>query len=490
MLSTIRRAAAFLDRWHWVWLALAAPFLMFPSPDRSLALLVVPVLWTMAWIAGRGPLPRTPLNRALLLLNGMVLVSLYATYDVTVSLPKIGGMVLAAGVFYAVAREARRPGGWWPSFLAFLGMGLGVAGLGLLGTPWSAKAPVLTFITSGSERHLTGLPGAKNGFNPNEVAGALLWVVPAIITFSALWLARTKDLWNTWKRTRAAAVVSLVASDGLMVVMPLFVTGVLVLTQSRSAYIAFALTSLALIFIALRPRERRASLGMLGVLAVVGGGLLVQQGTAAVEAGLLGGDLSLGRVEIWSHAIRIVLDFPLTGMGMNTFRYTMERDIAHAHNEFLQAALDLGLPGMIAFVALYVGAFWMLAKIWQATQRPEFMTWAGEVQPWPLDARSLTQALALGLGGGLFAHLIYGLTDAVALGAKPGILFWTLLGLISGLFVQTQHGAEGATPQEVGDWSTASGHGILSPRHLSLSRKGQATGSERKDVFGAETDRI
>ncbi|MFH1908585.1 MAG: heavy-metal-associated domain-containing protein, partial [Chloroflexota bacterium] len=40
---------------------------------------------------------------------------------------------------------------------------------------------------------------------------------------------------------------------------------------------------------------------------------------------------------------------------------------------------------------------------------------------------SLTRSLTLGLGGGLLAHLLYGLTDAVALGAKPGVLLWMLL---------------------------------------------------------------
>jgi O-antigen ligase len=138
------------------------------------------------------------------------------------------------------------------------------------------------------------------------------------------------------------------------------------------------------------------------------------------------------RFEVWSRAIYGIEDFPLTGMGMNTFRSIVhvlyplfivapEVDVAHAHNEFLQAALDLGLPGLIAFLALYIVAFWMLRAIWRAA-------------PSPLPTRTL----ALGLGGGLFAHMIYGLTDAVALGAKPGILFWMLLGLITALFLQTQ----------------------------------------------------
>jgi hypothetical protein len=38
----------------------------------------------------------------------------------------------------------------------------------------------------------------------------------------------------------------------------------------------------------------------------------------------------------------------------------------------------------------------------------------------------------------LLAHLLYGLTDTVAPEAKPGVLFWMLLGLIAGLHRQAQ----------------------------------------------------
>jgi hypothetical protein len=43
-----------------------------------------------------------------------------------------------------------------------------------------------------------------------------------------------------------------------------------------------------------------------------------------------------------------------------------------------------------------------------------------------------SKLLALGLGGGLLAHFLYGLLDAVSLGSKPGFLFWMLLGLVAG----------------------------------------------------------
>jgi len=99
-------------------------------------------------------------------------------------------------------------------------------------------------------------------------------------------------------------------------------------------------------------------------------------------------------------------------------------DFGHAHNEFLQAGLDLGIPGLIAFIALYIGAFWMLANVWKRSPNPQLATF------------KMQRATILGLGGGLAAHLLYGLTDAVALGAKPGVLFWMLLGLIAGLHLQ------------------------------------------------------
>ena len=146
-----------------------------------------------------------------------------------------------------------------------------------------------------------------------------------------------------------------------------------------------------------------------------------------------------GRLEVWSRAIYGIEDFPFTGMGMNIFRNAVQIlyplpnalsgiDIGHAHNEFLQAALDLGIPGLIAFIAIYINAFWMLGVIWRTNRiNPN----AAKQQSW------VTALLVLGMAGGLFGHLFYGMTDAVALGAKPGLLLWILLGLICGLYRRT-----------------------------------------------------
>jgi len=136
-----------------------------------------------------------------------------------------------------------------------------------------------------------------------------------------------------------------------------------------------------------------------------------------------------GRVEIWSRAVWAIQGGPVTGMGMNVFRRAIyllyptfevsaDFNIGHAHNELLQAALDLGLPGLVGFLALYVGAGAMLVRVMRT----------GGARWW----------LALGVLGGLLAHFLFGMLDAVALGAKPGFLFWWLLGMSYGLYEQSR----------------------------------------------------
>jgi hypothetical protein len=78
----------------------------------------------------------------------------------------------------------------------------------------------------------------------------------------------------------------------------------------------------------------------------------------------------------------------------------------------------LGLPGLVGFIALYFGALGMLVPA--------------------IRSNGAWRFLALGLLGGLLAHFLFGVTDAVALGAKPGFLFWWLFGMIFGLYHQNR----------------------------------------------------
>ena len=441
-----KRLAALLTRWQWVLLFVAAPFLLFPSPRNSLALLVVPILWITAWLIAKEPLPKTPVMLPLLLMAVMVLVSEFATFDITYSLPKIAGMVLGLGMFYTLVYSARAEKGIGVGLGLFLATGVGIAGLGLLGTSWFDKIAFLQPVVTRLPAAIRGLPGAESGFHPNEVAGALLWVFPVLLGLLVLIFTRKG-------RAERQHLVWKVAGLGLLL-MTALVGGVFILTQSRTAFMALALAFLLVPGVLLAHKWRWVYLISMAILVI---GLVVtawQLGWAQnLYASTSAGDNSAytldtlnGRVEIWSQAIDGIQDFPVTGMGMNVFRKAIHAlyplfsigpgtDIGHAHDEFLTAALDLGLPGLVAFLSLYLVSFWMLARVWRRSgdlARLELAENRGSI----LGSPAATRALVLGLGGGLLAHAIYGIADTVALGAKPGILFWMLLGLIAGLYAR------------------------------------------------------
>jgi putative inorganic carbon (HCO3(-)) transporter len=147
------------------------------------------------------------------------------------------------------------------------------------------------------------------------------------------------------------------------------------------------------------------------------------------------------RLEIWSRALYALADFPFTGMGLNVFRHIVpvmyplflvspDVDIAHAHNHLLQVAVELGLPGLVAYVAIGLISTAMLVGVWRRSNRDQL------------------PALAAGLGTGLLAYFIYGLTDTVALGAKPSVALWALLGLVVATFSLTdrEKSERGALP--------------------------------------------
>lgn len=421
---------------EWLLVAAAAPLFLFPAPERVPGLLVFPLLLAINGIVWRRVIPITPLNAPLLLLSIMMLVSLWATTDLAASLPKISGLLYGLLVFFVTVLYGQSRRGWLGALVLFCLMGMGIAFISLLGTNWLVyKFEVFKPIVQRLPSFLAGLSGTAAGFHPNEVAGAILWSVPVTASAGLAIVSGKYPLTGIHLRGLWLGCVGLAA---------IFSLGVVILTQSRSGYIGLALAMMLMIVLALPRRVRWLGLILIVVIGAVGIGIVATHGLHNVMGGLFDqtivGDsvYSLSslnvRMDIWSSAVAGIKDFPLTGMGMNRFRTEIhllypvfsipyDYSLGHAHNEFLQVGLDLGIPGMIAFVSIYLVAFWLLVKVYR---RAVQMGNDGTTLRW----------LILGLGGGLFGHLVYGMTDAVALGAKPGILFWMLLGLIVGLHQQ------------------------------------------------------
>ena len=426
-------------RCDWLFLIAIAPFIFFLDVRFTWVLLAIPlVLLVQGWAWGKF-LPITPLNPAILLLEIMVGVNMVVTPDLTTSLGKIGGLLFGVAVYFCVANHARTEQGLKESLILLFLAGMGVALLGLISTNWgTTKNLGLNALTARLPVRLEGLPGAEAGIQPNELAGALLWVIPAIF-MASLVLVRKSEWFTSKVEKYSVRLRKLSAWTIFLIVAFLLEMGVLVLSQSRGGYLAIALTGLILMILIPKWPRRWWAIGMLVVVGV-GGVILVQQiGWETIRDQVLvnlpadTSAFSLNsismRVEIWSRAIWAIKDVPLTGMGMNifrsgvfilypTFQVSAGYSLGHAHNELLQAALDLGLPGLVGFLAIYIGAMGMLVQT--------------------IRSGGTLRLLALGLLGGLLAHFLFGITDAVALGAKPGFLFWWLLGMTFGLYEQSR----------------------------------------------------
>lgn len=437
----------------WAELAVAllvAPALWFPTAHPTTALLAAGLL-VLAWIAAafaEGEIwPASPYGLALLLLAIMAAVSAARSAAPDLTLPKVGSLLLGLAFFRVALRSGRRGGAPVVAVGGLLALGLALATIGLLGGPRAAKIPALAPLAALLPRLTGGLPEAQGGaVNPNQVGGTLLLVAPLALGLALAPL-------GAGERAARALAIRLAAAGASGVLL-----GQLVLTQSRSAWIGMGSAFLALLAL----RWRRGAL-VAALLVVLLAGALAQAGwTPASFAAALAdgrqtpiGTLYLdGRLAIWSGTVDRIAASPWLGYPLGTFRLDDLPDgtdtrplgagVPHAHNVFLQVAYDVGLPGLVAYLALLVGALRAGLRIVRC----------GE---------GLAAGIALGAVCCLVAYHVYGLTDALALGAKPAVLLWALLGLIAGLAEQRAPRPASAGDASLPDTQPVPGEGLAVP---------------------------
>jgi putative inorganic carbon (HCO3(-)) transporter len=123
----------------------------------------------------------------------------------------------------------------------------------------------------------------------------------------------------------------------------------------------------------------------------------------------------------------MIQDFPFTGLGMGSFTQVADilypfflyspGSIEHAHNLFLQIAIDLGVPGLIAWSATLVIIIFLALKIYRYGLKH------GDALVTGLGAAFISCQIAL---------TIHGLTDAVTWGmVRPAPIIWLLWGAVA-----------------------------------------------------------
>jgi putative inorganic carbon (HCO3(-)) transporter len=245
------------------------------------------------------------------------------------------------------------------------------------------------------------------GFNDNIVGGTLAMLFPLNLSLFCF---------GSKRRSRPLLAFSL-----------LLMGTTVLLTHSRGALVGLAVALVAMAIWRSRWLVLLVPLALIG-LFVVSRYLGVEQ-TEIADFFLTTETIrsAQARFELWQRAIYMLQDFPFTGIGLGTFSRVASvmypyfllgpnAVVPQAHNVFLQAGIDLGIPGLVAFIALLTTFSITAVDTVRMAKHTEF------------------EPLAMGLLCGFVVYLIHGLVDAVTFSTKPGTVIWMIIGLMAALW--------------------------------------------------------
>ena len=361
------------------------------------ALLVLRSAVTGRWLS------HTPADLILLLLVLFLPLGLWASADKSETLSRTFALIADIALFYALAVQAENDYLRWAGWLILLG-GLAFVIAIVPGTHFY-RGQKLPFILRSIYDILPSglrLPGDENGFNPNMAGGLLALFLPPALALSI----RSQN----W-RQRILAIVTL-----------LLLIAVVILTQSRGAILASLIAIAVVTGILIRPMGWlwwMVGLLSLGVLATQGGAVAEFLNEAETTTGIH----SLAqRVELWSRAIYVGLDFSFTGIGLGSFPHVMSQlyppfqviitaDVPHAHNVYLQVLAEMGYPGLILYLAFFFILLFVLIR---------------QIR----HGREEMRLVAVGLLGSLIVFLVHGIVDVPSYSPLSAIVIWGLFGLM------------------------------------------------------------
>ena len=409
-----------------------SPVVWAPRWWNLAAMLLVPLFWLLRRRYTGSWSVHTPFDRPVLALLIVLPLTLLPVVQWNEAGPRYLALLYGLAVVYATANAPRQTQPVDAVLFLFFGSSVLVTAVGLVGTDWLtdkaigsmslfdavySRLPTLTLGLRGTDR---------GGIHPNQLAGLICLLAPlgAALAVSA----------PRWRRLTRLLLVLLVV--------------LLLLTQSRSGFIGSTVGLAAVLgwwLVSEAPataRHRRSALWAILVLPVAGlAGWLVTVWTAPTTIGTL--NTLPSRLELWDRAIRMIGDYPVTGIGMGqlptvltrlypVFSLPLEYFVPHVHNFVLQLVLDLGIPGASAMLAIFGTAFWSLRRTYQsAVDRP-------------------LRGAAVGLASGVTGFLVYGSTDAIVFGARGLLPLWLVLGTIAWLACSRPEPAWDVVPRQTG----------------------------------------
>ena len=291
----------------------------------------------------------------------------------------------------------------WVCFVAAQARGSQGIVLAAFGCAAVAVCGVAIFEYSrGWEHYVAGAHGSAGNFS-----STLLVLMPCVL--AALWFARQGSGLKAWRGIPLAlAALFLVAAYT---------------TESRTIWLAFAVeAAVYLLLIASRAEAPSRKRRIAAVLFVVAGIGIAAAGMTAYVQGMRE---AVGarefaedpRLALWPEVIESIRQRPGLGYGFGrgVLRHSLrsefkEPQLWHAHNLFLDTALQTGLPGVVLLAALLAAVLW---QAWRLTR----------------DASPTAAACGIALAGVVAGMLVRNATDMLLV-RQNALLFWAVVGVL------------------------------------------------------------
>ena len=277
----------------------------------------------------------------------------------------------------------------------------------------------------GFQQHLAGQsledPGARFAHgtfvNRDHFAALLEGCYGLALGITLALLARRN--WKRWVEGRESAITAVTLLVGAAC------AAAIVFSYSRIGILVLAVVTASFLLTAfLRNRMAATLLGVAGVLAAFTISAAGLRGLHARFAELIAQHGDPGRLAIWRDTLRAAPDFLWTGCGLGAFPFVFRRSepylplkgIDHAHSDYLELLVELGLPGaLLLFGAI---SYLFLHTLWKLPSAPD------------RKVRWATFGCLLGAGG-IFLHAAVDFPLQVpAVGAIAAVLLGCGRGLV------------------------------------------------------------
>ena len=388
-------------------------------------LLVGMVPWLIDLLVNKRAAARTPFDVLLVLFLLTAALAVWSAYDQETAWAKFWIIVAAMLLFYAFATRLKIMG-QHPSaqlaqiawFLALLGTAVTI--YFLVTHDWDAfptKVASIEQVGRFLQRQLPTLPG--HHLHPNVVGGLLAALLPFGIVTAVI--ARRQ-------KQKIALALGIISS--------LLMLAGLLFSSSRGAWLAAlaAFGLLCLWWLAGRLSRQQASkqrwycLGLLLAGLLLGVSLWISVPDFAARFNtqlplLLGGE---NRFDLFRSSLVLLQDYPFIGAGLGSFMMLYSTYallvhvgyIIHAHNLFLDMAIEQGLIGLAVMLWMWVIFAWLL---WREAGRRQIIGPTLNWPKWPLLAAAACSLLTI---------MVHGLVEDALYGSRALLLLFVPLAFV------------------------------------------------------------